>query len=74
MALSSVSKLFNTLVVDRNSLTAKQIAHRFCVANPYDLVYNLRREGYIITLIPNKDTKGRVKLKYVYTGRHSLAA
>ena len=44
--------------------TAKQISAWFDVANPYDLVYNLRNEGYAIYLNRHSDTKGRFTNKY----------
>ena len=45
-------------------LTAKQIAARFSVANPHDVVYKLRNEGYVINLNTYSDTKGRMTNKY----------
>lgn len=38
------------------TLTPAQISARFNVANPHDVVYNLRRKGYAIYL--NKGTLG----------------
>jgi hypothetical protein len=45
-------------------LTSRQIAARFSVANPRDLVYNLRGKGHRINLITTIDSKGRETNKY----------
>jgi len=39
-------------------LTARQIASRFKVANPYDMIYNLRKEGHNIELNTRTNSKG----------------
>lgn len=66
MELSKVNKVYNSLVLDKQALTAKQIAARFDVANPYDIVYTLRMEGFPINSVKHEDTKGRVTHKYTY--------
>lgn len=66
MNLSSVDKVFQAIVENGESLTAKQIAARFNVANPYDTVYTLRMEGFPINCNKYTDTKGRVTFKYTY--------
>ena len=45
-------------------LTAKQITHRFGVANPRATVSALRFKGYAIYANEHTDTKGRVTTKY----------
>lgn len=45
-------------------LTARQIAARFRVANPHDLVYRLRSQGYAIYLNEHTNSKGEVTQKY----------
>ncbi len=45
-------------------LTAKQIASRFNVANPHNLVYELRNQGYPIYLNRHKDKNGNETMKY----------
>lgn len=45
-------------------LTAKQIAARYSVGNPYEVVRTLREQGYAIYLNSRKDSKGRVTNKY----------
>lgn len=61
---TAVQKTYEALVLDGQELTAKQIAARFNVANPHDVVYALRNEGYAIYLNRHVDTKGRVTHKY----------
>jgi len=45
-------------------LTAKQITARFGAANPHDVVYQLRHQGYCIYLNEKRNSKGQVKNKY----------
>ena len=45
-------------------LTAKQISARFGAANPHDVVYQLRHQGYCIYLNQKRNSKGDVKGKY----------
>lgn len=65
--MSKIDKVYTALVEDRERLTAKQIAHRFSLANPYDAVYKIRRKGYVVNLDAHTDTKNRVKLKYSFS-------
>jgi len=60
---TATNRLLTTLRAGER-LTAKQIASRFSVANPHNLVYNLRNEGYAIYLNRHTDSKGRVTHKY----------
>ncbi len=61
---SAVDRVYEALVVRGEELTAKQIAARYNVANPYDTVYALRMEGWSIYLNQRTDSKGRVTHKY----------
>ena len=45
-------------------LTARQIAARYRVANPYNMVYTLRSEGANIELITRTNSKGVVNRFY----------
>jgi predicted transcriptional regulator len=45
-------------------LTAKQIAARYNVGNPHEVVRQLREQGYAVYLNTRVDSKGRVKQKY----------
>ena len=63
---SAIDRVFEALVLNGEELTAKQIANRFNVANPYDTVYTLRMEGYTIYLNERTNSKGRVTQKYRY--------
>jgi len=47
-----------------DELTTKQIAARYSVGNPREVIRQLREEGYAIYLNKRTDTKGRKTLKY----------
>ena len=64
--MNKTNRVFEALVINGESLTAKQIAARYNVANPHDAVYKLRMEGYPIYLNTHEDTKGRVTRKYQF--------
>lgn len=64
--VSAIDKAFEALVINGEELTAKQIAARYNVANPYNMVYTLRMEGWPIYLNQHVDSKGRVTQKYRY--------
>jgi hypothetical protein len=53
-----------TALQNGEELTAKQISSRFSVANPHDVVYQLRNQGYCIYLNEKRNSKGDVKGKY----------
>jgi len=53
-----------TALQNGEELTAKQISARFNVANPHDVVYQLRNQGYCIYLNEKRNSKGDVKGKY----------
>jgi len=53
-----------TALQNGEELTAKQISSRFNVANPHDVVYQLRNQGYCIYLNEKTNSKGVVKGKY----------
>jgi hypothetical protein len=63
---TAVDRVYEALVLNGERLTAKQIASRYSVANPYDTVYTLRREGFAIYLNQHTDSKGRVTNKYTF--------
>lgn len=42
-------------------LTAKQISARFSVAQPYDLVYRMRENGFNVKMIERTNSKGQTK-------------
>jgi hypothetical protein len=62
--MTAIDRVFDTLLVQGKELTTKQIAARYNVANPADVVYRLRSEGYDIYTNKRVDTKGRVSQKY----------
>ena len=45
-------------------LTAKQIASRFRISQPYDLVYRMRENGFRIELVERTNSKGQTKNFY----------
>lgn len=63
---SAIDRVYEALVVKGEELTAKQIAARYNVANPYNPVYILRMEGFPIYLNTRTNSKGRVTQKYRY--------
>lgn len=62
--MTKTERVYEALVVNREVLTAKQIAARYNISNPYDAVYKLRMKGYPIYLNVHEDSKGRVTQKY----------
>jgi hypothetical protein len=63
---AAVNRLYEALILNGEKLTAKQISARYGIANPYDTVYTLRREGFAIYLNSHVDSKGRMTNKYTY--------
>lgn len=61
---TAIDRVREVLLVDGKELTTKQIAARYGVTNPADVVYQLRNDGYNIFLNKRVDTKGRVSYKY----------
>jgi len=64
MKLYAVDKLYNAL--EKGPITSKQIASRFKVANPRDLVYRLRRDNVAINT-------NMVETRSGHVGRYSFA-
>jgi hypothetical protein len=62
--MTAINRVYETLLVEGKELTTKQIAARYNVANPADVVYRLRNEGYNIYTNKRVDTRGRVSQKY----------
>lgn len=61
---SKLDRLFQALVSGQ-SLTSKQIAARYRVANPYDLVYRLRQE-IDVRMVSRTNAKGVAIYAYEY--------
>jgi len=61
--MSKTNKVLNAFK-NGEQLTARQITSRFNVANPYDIIYNLRHDGYAIYLNEHTNSKGEVTQKY----------
>lgn len=62
--MSKITRLSNALM-NGEQLTARQIAARYQVANPHDMVYTLRGEGANIELITRSNSKGVVNRFYM---------
>jgi hypothetical protein len=60
MTSTNVSKLdrLHAAFIEGTQLTARQIASRFRVANPYDMVYRLRNDGVAIERGTRVNSKG----------------
>jgi hypothetical protein len=63
--MSKTSRLA-TALMSGEQLTARQIAARYSVSNPYDMVYNLRNEGANIELRARTNSKGVTNLFYTF--------
>jgi predicted ArsR family transcriptional regulator len=71
MTSTKKERLLEALIAGER-LTAKQIAHRFGLANPTATISDLRFDGFSIYANRHVDTKGRVSTKY-RLGRPSRA-
>lgn len=69
--ISKTSRLAQALA-DGAELTAKQIAARYRVANPYNMVHVLRNEGFNIRLVTRENSKGAVNRFYTMTQDKSV--
>jgi hypothetical protein len=63
--MTATQKLINTFKKG-TSLTARQIASRFGLANPYDAIAYIRRQGYSVKATPAKLYSGSVVNKYSF--------
>jgi hypothetical protein len=61
---SKLDRLFHALISGQ-SLTSKQIAARYRVVNPYDLVYRLRQE-IDVRMVSRTNAKGVAIYAYEY--------
>jgi hypothetical protein len=66
MTSTNVSKLdrLHAAFIEGSQLTARQIASRFRVANPYDMVYRLRNDGVVIERNTRINSKGTIVRYY----------
>jgi hypothetical protein len=58
---------YNRLLTTMRSgteLTAKQIAARFRISQPYHLIYRLRENGFQVELVERTNTRGQSKNFY----------
>ena len=60
---TATAKVLNALE-NGSQLTAPQIASRYKVANPHDVIYKLRGKGYKISLNTHVNSKGTITRKY----------
>lgn len=64
--MTKYDKVYNALVTKGMALTSKQISTRFGVANPYDVIYTMRNNGYNIVTTKTVAKNGTVTNKYRY--------
>lgn len=58
-----------TALSNGDELTARQIASRFSVANPHDLVYRLRDIGFKIEIKKTTNSKGQLMQRYALVNK-----
>lgn len=63
--MTATQKLIKTLAKGQ-SLTARQIASRFGLVNPYDAIAYIRRQGYSVKATPARLYSGSVVNKYSF--------
>lgn len=61
---SKTDKLYRSIILKRQRLTARQIASRYRVSNPYDLIYRLRNEGHEIYSDKIVNSLGKTVVQY----------
>lgn len=61
---SKTDKLYRSIILKRQRLTSRQIASRYRVSNPYDLIYRLRNEGYDIYSDKIVNSRGKTVVRY----------
>lgn len=64
--MTKYQKAYDALVNKGLELTTKQIQSRFGIANPYDVVYTLRNNGYNIVMNKVENRNGTTTNKYRY--------
>lgn len=64
--MTKYQKAYDALVNKGLELTTKQIQSRFGVANPYDVIYTLRNNGYNIVMNKVTNRNGTTTNKYSY--------
>jgi hypothetical protein len=71
--MNKTQRVLNALA-NGEELTAKQIASRYKAANPADVIFRLRNQGYAIYLNERKNAKGTVMKYRLGTPRQSFFA
>jgi hypothetical protein len=64
--MTKYQKAYDALVNKGQELTTKQISSRFGIANPYDVVYTLRANGFNIVNEKTTNRNGTSTTKYRY--------
>lgn len=59
-----INRLYRSIILNRERLTARQIAYRYRVSNPYDLIHRLRNEGHEIYSDKTTNSRGKVVTQY----------
>lgn len=68
---NSKSNRLATALSNGDELTARQIASRFNVANPHDLVYRLRDVGFKIEIKKTTNSKGQLMQRYALVNKRA---
>jgi len=61
---NKLDRLYMALQINREKLTPRQMASRYRVSNPYDLVYRLRSEGYTVYNDKYVNSRGEKTSRY----------
>ena len=61
---SKINQLYRALSFRAEKLTPRQIAARYRVANPHDLVYRLRAEGFAVVSDKHVNYRGETVTRY----------
>jgi len=64
---SKINMLFRAFFDRGETLTARQIAARYRVSNPYDLIHRLRYEGLKILSLKTTNGRGKIVNRYYYS-------
>lgn len=59
-----VDRLHRALRINNEKLTARQLASRYRVSNPYDLVYRLRSKGFTVYNNTYVNSRGETTTRY----------
>ena len=64
---SKINMLFRAFFYRAETLSARQIAARYRVSNPYDLIYRLRNASLNIKTVKITNSRGKIVNRYYYS-------